>query len=105
MRTFKVFVTHDPAALENYYGARALQALQAIAHVRVSHHNEPWTPESLAAAAKGCDIILSDRRAEGSADLLERLPELLAFCRDRLAAVENQIKVLEGGELKPWSGA
>ena len=81
MRTLNVFVTHDPAALENYYGARALQALQAIAHVRVSHHRKPWTPESLAAAAKGCDIILSDRRAEGSAELLERLPELLAFCR------------------------
>ena len=81
MRTLNVFVTHDPAALESYYGARALQALQAIAHVRVSHHRKPWTPESLAAAAKGCDIILSDRRAEGSAELLERLPELLAFCR------------------------
>ena len=35
----------------------------------------------------------------------QRGTELLAFCRDRLAAVENQIKVLEGGELKPWSGA
>lgn len=35
----------------------------------------------------------------------QRGTELLAFCRDRLAAVENQIKVLEGGELKPWSGS
>jgi exodeoxyribonuclease VII small subunit len=30
--------------------------------------------------------------------------ELLAFCRDRLQAVENQIKVLENGETKPWDG-
>ena len=28
---------------------------------------------------------------------------LLKFCRDRLEAVETQIKVLEGSELKPWA--
>lgn len=27
---------------------------------------------------------------------------LLAFCRGRLDAVEQQVKVLENGELKPW---
>ena len=35
----------------------------------------------------------------------QRGAELLAFCRARLEAVENQIKVLESGELKPWDGA
>lgn len=35
----------------------------------------------------------------------QRGAQLLAFCRERLAAVENQIQQLEGGELKPWSGA
>lgn len=29
---------------------------------------------------------------------------LLAFCRERLKAVEDQVKVLEDGQLKPWSG-
>ena len=29
--------------------------------------------------------------------------ELLAFCRGRLEAVENQIKVLDEGALKPWT--
>lgn len=28
--------------------------------------------------------------------------ELLSFCRGRLQAVEQQIKVLEDGELKAW---
>ncbi len=32
----------------------------------------------------------------------QRGAELLAFCRSRLDDVENQIKVLEGGTLKPW---
>ncbi|MGV8804366.1 MAG: exodeoxyribonuclease VII small subunit [Polaromonas sp.] len=35
----------------------------------------------------------------------QRGAQLLAFCRDRLEAVENQIKVLEGTELKPWTQA
>lgn len=30
---------------------------------------------------------------------------LLAFCRHQLQAVENQIQVLDGGQLKPWGGA
>lgn len=28
---------------------------------------------------------------------------LLAFCRQRLEAVEQQVKLLEDGELKPWT--
>ncbi len=28
--------------------------------------------------------------------------ELLQFCRARLEAVEQQVKVLEDGQLKPW---
>jgi len=32
----------------------------------------------------------------------QRGAQLLAFCRDKLSAVEHQIKVLESGELKPW---
>jgi exodeoxyribonuclease VII small subunit len=33
----------------------------------------------------------------------ERGAELLKFCRDKLQAVENQIKVLDEGQLKPWT--
>ena len=32
----------------------------------------------------------------------QRGAQLLTFCRGKLEAVENQIKVLEGTELKPW---
>lgn len=31
--------------------------------------------------------------------------ELLGFCRARLEAVEQQVKVLEEGQLKPWAAA
>lgn len=32
----------------------------------------------------------------------KRGAELLSFCRTRLEAVEQQVKVLEDGQLKPW---
>ena len=35
----------------------------------------------------------------------QRGATLLAFCRERLDAVEQQIQVLEGQTLKPWDGA
>jgi exodeoxyribonuclease VII small subunit len=33
----------------------------------------------------------------------QRGAALLAFCRDKLQAVEDQIKVLDGEQLKPWA--
>jgi exodeoxyribonuclease VII small subunit len=35
----------------------------------------------------------------------KRGAELLKFCRGRLEAVEQQVKVFEDGELKPWAQA
>ena len=34
----------------------------------------------------------------------QRGATLLAYCRERLAAIENQISVLDEGALKPWDG-
>ena len=76
-----VFVTHGPTALANYFGPRALAALEAVAAVRCAESEQPLTVETLAAAAQDCDIIVSDRRAEGGAQLFARLPRLVAFCR------------------------
>jgi exodeoxyribonuclease VII small subunit len=33
----------------------------------------------------------------------QRGAELLQYCRDKLEAVENQIKVLDAGTLKTWT--
>ena len=35
----------------------------------------------------------------------QRGAELLKFCRDRLEKVENQIRVLDDGVIKPWTQA
>ncbi len=38
-------------------------------------------------------------------DGYRRGAELLAFCRTRLQAVEAQVRLLEDGQLRPWSSA
>lgn len=38
-------------------------------------------------------------------DSYRRGAELLAFCRARLKAVEDQVQVLENGQLKTWADA
>lgn len=40
---------------------------------------------------------------EGLMNGYQRGAELLQFCRSKLEAVENQIRVLDQGVAKPWS--
>jgi exodeoxyribonuclease VII small subunit len=42
---------------------------------------------------------------DGLLDAYRRGAELLGVCRSRLEVVEQQVKVLEDGQLKPWTGA
>jgi len=56
--------------------------------------------ERLVAAMEGGQMPL-DRLLEN----YKRGADLLSFCRKRLEAVEEQVKVLEDGQLKPWSAA
>ncbi|GAP36095.1 exodeoxyribonuclease VII small subunit [Piscinibacter sakaiensis] len=53
--------------------------------------------ERLVAAMEGGQLPL-DRLL----DAYRRGAELLAVCRQRLEAVEQQVKLLEDGQLKPW---
>jgi exodeoxyribonuclease VII small subunit len=54
--------------------------------------------ERLVAAMEGGQLPL-DRLLEG----YKRGAELLTYCRGQLGAVEAQVKVLEDGQLKPWT--
>jgi exodeoxyribonuclease VII small subunit len=36
-------------------------------------------------------------------DAYRRGAELLTYCRSRLQAVEEQVKLLDDGQLKPWA--
>ena len=56
--------------------------------------------DRLVAAMEGGQLPL-DRLLQS----YQRGAELLSFCRARLEAVEQQVKVFEEGQLKPWIAA
>jgi exodeoxyribonuclease VII small subunit len=64
-------------------------------------------PKSFEVAMSELERLVADMEA-GSLPLdqllvsYQRGAELLQFCRERLTAVEDQVKVLEDGQLKPW---
>jgi D-3-phosphoglycerate dehydrogenase len=76
-----IFLTHDPDALKNYYGERALAGLRALGEVKLNPRSAPLTTDELIEAAKGCDVIVSYRITPGEPALFERAPDLVAFVR------------------------
>jgi exodeoxyribonuclease VII small subunit len=71
---------------------------------------EPAEPASYELALAELDRLV--QQMEGGQLPLDQLldgyrrgAELLAFCRARLQAVEEQVKLLDDGVLKPWTAA
>jgi len=80
-QSIRVFLTHPPEARANYYGERALAELRAVAEVRLNPEDRVLTPAEIVAAARGCQIIISDRQTAGVAVIFDGLPDLVAFER------------------------
>jgi len=76
----RILLTHTPAARAAYYG-RALAGLQAHGEVRLHEFAEPLADEALVAAARGCQVVVSDRNTPGPALLFRESPKLVAFVR------------------------
>ncbi len=77
----RVFLTHSPDMLANYYGERALAELRAVAEVKLNPHGRVITMPELVAAARDCQIIISDRQTPGEAIIFDSLPDLVVFER------------------------
>lgn len=77
----RVLLTHGETARCSYYGAAALEALRAIADVRLNPGEGALIGDALIAAGQGCDVIISDRQAAAPAALFESLPDLAVFQR------------------------
>ena len=79
--TLKVLLTHTPQSRFQYYGARALAGLQAIAEVKLHEANDALDAAGLIEAARDVDIIVADRLTAGPGEIFPALPGLRAFVR------------------------
>jgi D-3-phosphoglycerate dehydrogenase len=77
----RIFLTHDRDMLENYYGERAVAALRKLGEVAVNPTGAVLTTAALIEAARGSEIVVSDRQTVGEAAFFERSPDLVAFLR------------------------
>ena len=76
-----VFVSHPPDKLDTYFGAKATQALAAIATIRFNDAPGDLSLPELVAAARGCDALIAYRQTAAPEALFRELPELFAFIR------------------------
>jgi D-3-phosphoglycerate dehydrogenase / 2-oxoglutarate reductase len=77
----RVLLTFGDTARRNYYGETALAGLGALAEVRLHTGDLPLSGQALAEAARGCQVVISDRQAAAPADLFRALPGLAVFQR------------------------
>ncbi|HLT03252.1 MAG TPA: NAD(P)-dependent oxidoreductase, partial [Geminicoccaceae bacterium] len=77
----RILLTHADEARAQYYGEEALARLRDLGEVRLNESGRPLSTAELIALARDCQIIVSDRTAEGPAAVFEQLPELVAFVR------------------------
>ena len=82
MTRTRVFLSHTPDMLANYYGSRAVAALEEIAEVVFNPTGEHLDAHGLAVYAVDCAVIISDRMTPGPASFFDQAPEsLIAFLR------------------------
>ena len=78
--------------------SNVLTAAQAPTELPANYEAAMQELEGLVAQMEAGDLPLDQLLAA-----YKRGAELLQVCRDKLQAVEDQIKVLDKGVLKPWS--
>lgn len=76
-----VFVTHPADKLGQYFGPKAIGALEAIAEVRFNPQAAELSTAELVAAAQGCDALIAYRQTPGPESLFRDLPQMAAFVR------------------------
>ena len=76
-----ILLTHIPDMLANYYGERPLAALRKLGDVRLNETGQVLDAQALSDAARGCQIVVSDRQTPGPAEFFADAPDVAAFLR------------------------
>lgn len=77
----KAFLTHEPHALKNYYGDKALAGLRAITDLRLNETGKVLDTAALIENAAGCDIVVADRNTPVEAAFFDNSSGILAVHR------------------------
>ena len=80
-----VYLSHPSDKLDHYFGARATEALRALAEVRFNREPRELSTAELVADARGCDYLIAYRQTAGPESLFRDWPELRAFIRCDIA--------------------
>lgn len=97
----RIFLSHPPGVLENYYGDKAVAGLRALGEVRFNPAGRELTTTEHVQAAQACEVFVSHRGVAAGPEFFRALPDLIAFCRCAIdirtvnveAASENGILV------------
>jgi len=76
-----IFLAHPASARENYYRDGPLAGLRALGTVRLNDTGAPLDAAALVQAARGCQVIVSDRATRGDAAVFGQSPSLAVFLR------------------------
>src|SRR5262245_14134553 len=77
----KVLLAHTPQMRRDYYGARSLSGLRAVADVKLHEGDAALDAPRLIEAARDVEIIVADRMTPGPGAIFPQLPNLRAFVR------------------------
>jgi D-3-phosphoglycerate dehydrogenase / 2-oxoglutarate reductase len=77
----RILLTHTPDMRRNYYGGKALDQLRALGDVMLHEGAEPLGVPALAAAARGCALVVSDRNTPLPAEVFPQLADTAAVLR------------------------
>ena len=76
-----IFMTHNEAVLQNYFGKDALAKLQQLGEVSYCRQASEPSIQEIIQQASACDILVSYRIPAIPAELIDALPHLKAICR------------------------
>jgi len=77
----RILLTHSPDMRAKYYGERALAELRKLGDVRLNEMGRVLDAAALVEAARGCEIIVSDRQTAAPAEFFAAAPDVAAFLR------------------------
>jgi len=77
----RILLTHTPDMLANYYGERAVNELRKLGDVRLNETGNILDAAALVAAARNCEIVISDRQTPGPASFFAAAADVVAFLR------------------------